>query len=60
MHRPINMGVHPDAKDPIFQAVNTVMAHVKRYLLGIHHAIWVDNLARYLAAFAWRFKRRYD
>ena len=31
------MGAHPDAKDPIFQAINTIMGNVKRYLLGIHH-----------------------
>ena len=36
------------------------MGNLKRYLLGIHHAIMVDNLARYLAAFAWRFNHQYD
>ena len=36
------------------------MGNLKCYLLGMHHAIRVDNLARYLAAFAWRFNHRYD
>ena len=36
------------------------MGNLKRYLLGIHHAIRVDNITRYLAAFAWRFNHRYD
>ena len=36
------------------------MGNLKRYLLGIHHAVRVDNLARYLVAFAWRFNHRYD
>lgn len=37
----------------MFQAINTIMGNLKRYLLGIHHAIWVDNIIRYLAAFSW-------
>ena len=56
----MNISANPDAKDQLFQAINTIMGNLKRYLLGIHHAIRVDNLARYLAAFAWRFNHRYD
>ena len=48
------MSAHSDAKDPIFQALNTIMGNLKRYLLGVHHAIEAGNIARYLAAFAWR------
>ena len=36
------------------------MNNLKHYLLGIHYAIRVDNMARYLAEFAWRFNHRYD
>ena len=59
-HKAVNIGANPDAKDQLFQAINTIMGNLKRYLLGIHHAIRVDNLARYLAEFAWRFNHRYD
>ena len=59
-HKPINISANPAAKDQLFQAINTIMGNLKRYLLGIHHAIRVDNLAHYLAAFAWRFNHRYD
>ena len=59
-HKAVNISANPDAKDQLFQAINTIMGNLKRYLLGIHHAIRVDNLARYLAAFAWRFNHRYD
>ena len=31
------------------------MGKLKRYLLGIHHVIRLDNLARYLTAFSWQF-----
>ena len=36
------------------------MGNLKRYLLGIYHAIRVNNLGRYLVAFSWRFNHRYD
>ena len=38
-------------KDQLFEVINIIMGNVKRYLLGIHHAI---------TAFAWRFNHRYD
>ena len=59
-HKPVNISASPAIKDQLLQAINTIMGNLKRYLLGIHHAIRVDNLARYLAAFAWRFNHRYD
>ena len=36
------------------------MGKLKRYLLGIHHVIRLDNLARYLTAFSWQFNHRDD
>lgn len=36
------------------------MGNLKRYLLGIYHAVGVDKLARYLTAFAWRLNHWYD
>ena len=59
-HKPVNISANPAAKDQLFQAINTIMGNLRRYLLGIHHVIRVDNLARYLAAFAWRFKHQYN
>ena len=60
IHKAVNISANPDAKEQLFQAINTIMGHLKRYLLGIHHAVRVDNLVRYLAAFTWRFNHRYD
>ena len=59
-HEAVNISANPDAKDQLFKAINTIMGHLKRYLLGIHHTVRVDNLIRYLAAFIWRFNHRYD
>ena len=59
-HKSVNISASPATKDQLLQAINTIIGNLKRYLLGIHHAIRVDNLARYLAAFAWRFNYRYD
>ena len=54
------MGVHPDAKDPIFQAVNTVVVHVKRNLSSIYYDMRASSITHYLAAFSSRFNHRYD
>ena len=35
----VNISAVPTAKDQLFQAINTIMGNLKRYLLGIHHAI---------------------
>ena len=32
--------------------INTVMGNLKRYILGIHHAVRAHRVARYLSAFA--------
>ena len=60
VHKSINISAQPDATDQMFQAINTIMGHLRRYLLGVHHAVRAVNIARYLAAFAWRFNHRYD
>ena len=47
-------------RDSLFMMMNTVMGNLKRYLLGIHHALSPQRLQRYLSAFSWRFNQRYD
>lgn len=59
-HKPINIRANTTTKDQLFQAINTIAGNLKSYLLGIHNAIGEDNLARYLAAFAWQFNHRYN
>ena len=59
-HKPINISANPATKDQLFQAINTIMGNLKRYLLGIHHAIRVGNLAGCLALFPWLFNHRHD
>ena len=51
----VNISDDSQAKDRLFSAINTVMGNLKRYRLGIHHAIRQKSLKRYLAAFSWRF-----
>ena len=60
MHKPISISVILDTKDQLLQAINTIIGNLKPYLVGIHHAILVDNLARYLAAFTERFNHQHD
>ena len=38
-HKPIHISTNPATKDQLFQVINTIMGNLKRYLLGIHHAI---------------------
>ena len=59
-HKAINITDDSKAKDTIFAAINTMMGNLKRYVLGIHHAIRPRSLKRYLAAFSWRFNHRFD
>ncbi len=40
--------------------INTVMGNLKRYILGIHHAVRAHRVARYLSAFAQRFNNCYN
>ena len=59
-HKAINITDKPEEKDSLFRSINTIMGNLKRYLLGIHHAVRRVSCARYLDAFAWRFNHRYD
>lgn len=40
-------------------AINTIMGNLKRYLLGVHHAVRAHRVARCLSAFVRRFNNRY-
>ena len=59
-HIEVNISQNPQEKDGLFLAINTIMGNLKRYLLGIHHAVRAHRVARYLSSFAWRFNRRYN
>ena len=59
-HVAVNISKNPQEKDGLFMAINTVMGNLKRYILGIHHAVRAHRVARYLSAFAWRFNNRYN
>ena len=59
-HIVVNISKNPHEKDGLFLALNTIMGNLKRYLLGIHHAVRGHRVARYLSSFAWRFNHRYD
>ena len=39
------VSTNPTTKDHLFQAINIIMDNSKHYLLGINHAIRVDNIA---------------
>lgn len=40
--------------------VHRHIANAKRFLVGTHHAIGLQNAEVFLGEFAWRFNRRYD
>lgn len=60
-HQPTVMaGRKPDAV-PQFRGINTVMGNLKTSLSGAYHAFdFRKYAARYLAAFSYRFNRRFD
>jgi transposase-like protein len=47
------------AKHPAFKWVNTMIANLKRMLLGTYRAVHPKHLPRYFAEFQYRFNRRY-
>ena len=47
------------AKHPAFKWVNTMLANLKRMLLGTYRAVQPKHLPRYFAEFQYRFNRRY-
>ncbi len=54
-------GGGPDSmKIPNFTWVNTMLGNVKKALHGTYHAIHRKHVGRYLAAFCYRFNRRFD
>ena len=44
---------------PELKWVNTVLGNIKTAMRGTYHAVRPQHLGRYLAAFSWRFNRRY-
>ncbi len=58
--RTVMAGRKPDAV-PQFRWINTVMGNLKTSLSGAYHAFnFRKHAARYLAAFSYRFNRRFD
>ena len=47
-------------EEPRLRWVNTMLGNVKRSIDGTYHAIDVKHVPRYLAAFSYRFNRRYQ
>jgi len=60
-HQPTVVGGRKPRDLPEFQWINTVLGNLKTSLSGTHHAFAFSKYAaRYLAAFAYRFNRRFD
>ncbi|MGH8757864.1 MAG: IS1595 family transposase, partial [Burkholderiales bacterium] len=55
----ISVGGWRGAQSPAFKWVNTMLANLKRMLLGTYRAIKPKHLPRYFAEFQYRFNRRY-
>ena len=61
IHEPIVVGSRKPRDLPEFKWVNTVMGNLKTSLAGAFHALKYGKYGqRYLAAFAYRFNRRFD
>ena len=60
-HQAIVVGDRKPRDMPEFKWVNTVLGNLKTTLAGAHHAFgYAKYAASYLAAFAYRFNRRFD
>ena len=60
-HRPTVVAGRKPKDMPEFQWINTVLGNLKTSLTGSYHAFdFQKYAARYLAAFAYRFNRRFD
>jgi hypothetical protein len=60
-HRPTVMAGRKPKEVPEFQWINTVLGNLKTSLSGCYHAFDFRKYAdRYLAAFTYRFNRRFD
>jgi transposase-like protein len=61
VHMPTVVGDRKPRDLPEFAWVNTVLGNLKTTLAGAHHAFnYRKYVAHYLAAFAYRFNRRFD
>lgn len=61
MHQPTVVGGRKPKDLPEFQWINTVLGNLKTSLSGSYHAFdFRKYAARYLAAFSYRFNRRFD
>ena len=61
VHMPTVVGDSKPRDLPEFAWVNTVLGNLKTTLAGAHHAFdYGKSAAHYLAAFAYRFNRRFD
>ena len=60
-HQPIVVGERKPKDMPEFEWINTVLGNLKTSLSGSYHAFGFRKYAtRYLAAFSYRFNRRFD
>lgn len=60
-HRPTVVGQRKPKELPEFKWINTVLSNLKTSLSGSHHSFAFRKYAsRYLAAFSYRFNRRFD
>ncbi|WP_017926939.1 transposase, partial [Thioalkalivibrio sp. HL-Eb18] len=60
-HQPTVVAGRKPQDLPEFQWINTVLGNLKTSLSGSYHAFaFAKYAARYLAAFAYRFNRRFD
>ena len=60
-HHPTVMAGRKPKEMPEFKWINTVLGNLKTSLSGCYHAFNFKNYAtRYLAAFCYRFNRRFD
>ncbi len=60
-HQPTVAGGRKPRDMPEFEWINTVLGNLKTSLSGCYHAFAFTKYAkRYLAAFAYRFNRRFD
>ena len=61
LHTPQVVGTRKPRDLPQFKWVNTILGNVKTSLHGAFHSLgWAKHADTYLAAFAYRFNRRFD
>jgi transposase-like protein len=61
IHLPVVVGDRKPRDLPQFAWVNTILGNLKTSLHGAYHSLgWAQHADTYLAAFAYRFNRRFD